>query len=210
MHPGSAPPNYFSLFQDKTAGYSVASVRFALNKFGRTVALPLLLSLAFSEGILRAEEQSSRLGGVDSWAGRPALPALVNPVVSSRLQSVLSLRGQWEFVTQEIAPLRHPTWRAFYSKPWPQSRAIQVPGCWEAQGVGTPGIGNAWDTRWDNCAKPLRWIYMGDAWYRKTATIPPSWKGQRIWLKVGGVRSQGWFWVSQTKVAWVDNYCGTY
>lgn len=210
MHPGSAPPNYFSLFQDKTAGYSVASVRFALNKFGRTVALPLLLSLAFSEGILRAEEQSSRLGGVDSWAGRPALPALVNPVVSSRLQSVLSLRGQWEFVTQEIAPLRHPTWRAFYSKPWPQSRAIQVPGCWEAQGVGTPGIGNAWDTRWDNCAKPLRWIYMGDAWYRKTATIPPSWKGQRIWLKVGGVRSQGWFWVNQTKVAWVDNYCGTY
>ena len=85
---------------------------------------------------LRAGENPGGLGDVETWAGRPALPALVNPVVKSRLQSVVSLRGEWEFITRDTAPLRHPGWNAFYSKPWHGSRTIQVPGCWEAQGVG--------------------------------------------------------------------------
>jgi hypothetical protein len=134
----------------------------------------------------------------------------VNAVVKSPLQSVISLRGEWEFTTRDTAPLRHPGWNAFYSKPWPGSRMIQVPGCWEAQGVGSPGMGDSWDCKWDHCAKPLRSVYKGDAWYRKTVTIPEDWRGRRVWLKVGGVRSQGWFWVNNAPVAWVDNYCGTF
>ena len=159
---------------------------------------------------LRAGESARALGGVESWAGRPALPALVNPVVKSPLQSVVSLRGEWEFITRDTAPLRHPGWNAFYSKPWHGSRTIQVPGCWEAQGVGSPGMGDSWDCKWDHCSKPLRWEYKGDAWYRKTVTLPENWLGKRVWLKIGGVRSQGWFWVNNTPVAWIDNYCGTY
>ena len=174
----------------------------------------LLLALCLACGLgamaAPAEEETGWLEGVDSWGGRKPLPAVVNPVVRSPLQRVLSLRGEWEFVTRETAPLRHPEWHAFYAKPWPDVRHIQVPGCWEEQGVGTPGLGDSWDCKWDHCAKPLRHIYMGDAWYRKTVSIPEAWRGQRIWLKVGGVRSQGWFWVNHTPVAWVDNYCGTY
>jgi len=185
-------------------------VVFPLKKIYRIAAVLHSCALGLFGATVFPEKPATVLTGVDTWAGRPGLPALVNPAVTSPLQSVLSLRGEWEFVTQETAPLRHPTWRAFYAKAWPQSRQIQVPGCWEAQGIGTPGMGDAWDTRWDHCAKPLRWVYRGDAWYRKTVTIPEKWNGQRIWLKVGGVRSQGWFWVNQTKVAWVDNYCGTY
>lgn len=157
-----------------------------------------------------AGEEGAGPTGVASWGGRVALPAVVNPVVRSSRQAVLSLRGDWEFVTQDVAPLRHPRWRAFYAKPWPESRPIQVPGCWEAQGVGAPGMGESWDCKWDHCAKPLRSVYLGDAWYRKQVTVPETWRGQRVWLKIGGVRSQGWFWVNQTPVAWVDNYCGTY
>jgi len=41
-------------------------------------------------------------GNPAAW-GRLALPAVVNPVVRSPLQSVLSLRGEWEFVTQGVA-----------------------------------------------------------------------------------------------------------
>ncbi len=170
----------------------------------------LLLATALQKTAVSAEEKTAWLRGVETWGGRPALPALVNPVVTSPLQSVLRLRGEWEFVTRETAPLRHPAWNAFYGKPWPEARSIQVPACWEAQGVGTPGVGDSWDCKWDHCAKPLRWVYKGDAWYRKTVSIPAAWRGQRIWLKVGGVRSQGWFWVNRTPVAWVDNYCGTY
>ncbi len=150
------------------------------------------------------------LSGVDTWGGRKAQPAVVNPDVRSPLQSVVSLRGEWEFVTQGVAPLRHPGWNAFYDKPWPGSRKITVPGCWEAQGVGVPGHSTTWDCKWDHGPRELRNVYMGEAWYRKTVDIPAAWQGKRVWLKVGGVRSQGWFWVNGKTVAWVDTYCGSY
>jgi hypothetical protein len=156
------------------------------------------------------EPGGARGSGVETWACRDALPAVVNPAVRSPLQDVVSLRGEWTFVTQDVAPSRHPKWRAFYAKEWPGARTIHVPGCWEAQGVGEPGLGDSWDCKWDHCAKPLRHIYQGEAWYRKTVGIPQAWHGKRVWLKVGGVRSQGWFWVNGKTVAWVDTYCGTY
>lgn len=183
----------------------------ALKIVGGLSALVLHFTGGLGGVAFAAREAGEWLTGVETWGGRAAIPALVNPAVKSPLQAVLSLRGEWEFVTQvEVRPLRHPGWSAFYAKPWPDARPIQVPGCWEAQGVGTPGMGESWDCKWDHCAKPLRSVYKGDAWYRKKVTLPETWRGKRIWLKVGGVRSQGWFWVNQTPVAWVDNYCGTY
>ena len=172
--------------------------------------LLLCLASGMAWASLQAKEADEWLKGLDTWGGRKALPAVVNPAVRSPLQDVVSLRGEWEFVTQGVAPSRHPYWRAFYSKPWPGSKTLQVPGCWEAQGVGEPGLGDSWDCKWDHCAKPLRNLYEGEAWYRKTVGIPAAWQGKRVWLKVGGVRSQGWFWVNGKTVAWVDNYCGTY
>jgi len=165
----------------------------------------LLLGIAMG-----ASADESTLSGVESWGYRKALPAVVNQVTRSPLQETLSLRGEWEFVTQGVAPSRHPGWRSFYAKPWPGARKIQVPGCWEGQGVGEPGPSVTWDCKWDHGPRELRNVYMGEAWYRKTVTIPPAWEGKRIWLKVGGLRSQGWFWVNEKPVAWVDNYCGTY
>lgn len=175
----------------------------------KAAAAVLCLATAFVELAVHAEDVPWRLQGVDTWGGRPAMPAVVNPVVASPLQSVLSLRGEWEFVTRETGLLRHPRVQ-FCAQPWAGARTIQVPGCWEAQGVGAPGMGDSWDCKWDHCAKPLRSVYLGGAWYRKKVAIPDAWRGQRVWLKVGGVRSQGWFWVNQTPVAWIDNYCGTY
>ncbi|MCX6929621.1 MAG: hypothetical protein NT154_41365, partial [Verrucomicrobia bacterium] len=186
------------------------AVSSAWNRLFTTAVIILSLISGLGSIAAQAEEETGWLQGVDTWGGRQALPAVVNPVVRSPLQSVLSLRGEWEFVTRDVAPLRHPGWNAFYVKPWSGARTIQVPACWEAQGVGTSGMGDSWDCKWDHCAKPLRWLYKGDAWYRKRVTIPEGWRNHRIWLKVGGVRSQGWFWVNQTPVAWVDNYCGTY
>jgi len=158
-----------------------------------------------------ASGQETWLTGTDSWGGRQALPAVVNPVLRSPLQEVLSLRGEWDFVNMPPnRPRRHPGWDRFYSKPWPNARAIRVPGCWEAQGIGEPGMSTPWDCLWDCGPKPLRHLFMGEGWYRKAVGIPSAWKGKRVWLKVGGVRAQGWFWVNNKPVAWVDNYCGTY
>ena len=176
----------------------------------KKAGLLMAVAVALLGGGAPASAEESWLSGADSWGGRPSLPAVVNPAVHSELQNVISLRGEWEFITKGVAPSRHPSWRAFYAKPWPGSRTIEIPACWEAQGVGLPGMGDSWDCKWDHCAKPLRSIYQGEAWYRKKVDIPSSWQGRRIWLKVGGVRSQGWFWVNNKTVAWVDNYCGTY
>lgn len=157
-----------------------------------------------------ATADDDALRGVESWAWRRAWPAVVNPVVRSPRAQVISLRGAWEFVTRGVAPSRHPNWVAFYSQPWPGARTLQVPGSWEAQGVGEPGPSVTWDPKWDHGPRQLRHVYMGEAWYRRTVDLPAAWAGQRVWLKVGGLRSQGWFWVNGTRVAWVDNYCGTY
>ena len=166
------------------------------------------------------------LHGVDTWAGIKPLPAVVNPVGREDSADLISLRGEWEFVTQPKAfcrRYRHTkvafakvdeqtprVRRSSMDTPWSEARKINVPGVWEAQGVGEPGMSLTWDPLWDCSSKKLHHIYMGEGWYRKDVVLPPGWNGKRVWLKIGGVRSQGWFWVNKHPVAWVDNYCGTY
>jgi len=146
-----------------------------------------------------------------TWGGRKAHSAVVNPVMGNEAGSIVSLRGEWEFTPHAGNLGRNGIWKPIYkTKAWPDVRAIQVPACWEAQGVGAPGMGDSWDQKGDHNAKPIRHKHMGSGWYRKTVKIPAAWKGMRVWLKIGGVKSVGWFWVNDRQVALVDNYCGTY
>ena len=166
------------------------------------------------------------LHGVDTWAGIKPLPAVVNPVGREPSPYLVSLRGEWDFVEQPQAFVRRyrhtkvpfakvdertPASRCSgMDRPWSKARKIEVPGAWEAQGVGEPGMSVTWDPLWDCSPKKLNHVYMGEGWYRKDVALPADWAGRKVWLKVGGVKSQGWFWVNKRPVAWVDNYCGTY
>ena len=148
-----------------------------------------------------------------TWGGRAPHPAVVNPVLGEDAASVISLRGEWEFVSFDTAkPYRNGVWPKMYketTKFWKDSRKILVPGCWEAQGVGEPGDSVSWDATWDNNIKPLRHRLMGECWYRRNVEIPSSWTGKRIWIKFGGVKNAGWVWVNERQVAYIDNYCAT-
>ena len=182
----------------------------------------LLAAVACAELVLHGEE----LQGVDTWAGIKPLPAVVNPVGREASPYLISLRGEWEFVTQPKAFCRRyrhtktpfakvdeqtpAICRSRMDTPWTEARKIQVPGAWEAQGVGEPGMSIPWDPLWDSSPKKINHIYMGEGWYRKDVVLPSGWNGKKVWLKIGGVKSQGWFWVNKHPVAWVDNYCGTY
>ena len=83
------------------------------------------------------------LRGRESWAGIKAHPAVVNPVARPADDpQTLSLRGTWDFYTD--APCKHYNTignMGFdgcgrgWSSP-ERCRKIQVPGCWESQGVG--------------------------------------------------------------------------
>ncbi len=146
-----------------------------------------------------------------TWGGIPSHPAVVNPVTGQDARSVMSLRGEWEFSEPaRDLPNRNGCWGNFNAKQeWKSARKIQVPACWESQGVGERGASEPWDPTWDCSPKPLRNKYMGEGWYRKKVVIPADWKDKRIWLKVGGVKSIAWIWVNDRQVAHIDNYCAT-
>ena len=88
-------------------------------------------------------------------------------------------------------------------------RKIRVPGCWEAQGVGTNDMSRSWVCWWDAAPKPIRHAFWGEGWYRKRVVVPESWKGRRVWLKMSTVGTEGWFWVNGNQAANVSFYCGT-
>ena len=168
-------------------------------------ALSFLLAVVATGACLRAED-------ADPWGTRPASPAVVHSVVISPLQNILPLRGEWDFVTDPQLMGRHrmgkgPGWN---EPDWTGARKIVVPGCWEAQGVGEPGMSHDWGLPFDCIPRPLNHVYMGTARYRRVIGIPADWAGKRVWLKVGGVRTEAWFWVNQQRVGHLNTYCGSY
>lgn len=160
-----------------------------------------LLALSAAPAPLRAEE----------WGTRPATPAVVHPAILSPRQEVLSLRGDWDFLLDEDRSLAEAAEAgALAADCWEKARAIQVPGCWEAQGVGTPDMSQPWDMFWDWNPRPMSHVYMGSVLYRKKIEIPASWKNKTVHLKVGGVRTEARFWVNGHPVGEINTFCGTY
>lgn len=149
----------------------------------RTVSLSaalVLVSCAFGRGSVE-------------WSGIEPHPAVVSPVCAPADGSVIDLAGEWEFCTLRHGADRSQFFRRIQlKKEWPDARKIRVPGTWEDQGVGgaaqLPARVCYGGVRHDF---PLRHSFVGNGWYRRTAEIPRAWVGKRIWLKVGGVASQG-------------------
>jgi beta-galactosidase/beta-glucuronidase len=147
------------------------------------------------------------IGQAPAAQERQATPAVVNPPLASPLRETISLDGTWDFATDPDNTGEEQEWFR-PGKPLPNKVSINVPACWEAQGIGGPG--KSTPTTPEQSVRPLKGSYVGTAWYKKEVPIPRSWRGKQIWLKVGGVHAQGWFWVNGTYVAHVANYCGTY
>lgn len=166
----------------------------------------LLFAAVLVSPLLLGEEPA------DPWGPCPATPAVVHPAAVSPLQEIMLLRGAWDFATDPRLMGRHrmgkgPAWN---EPDWTGARPIGVPGCWEAQGVGEPGMSVDWGLPFDCIPRPLNHVYMGTARYRRAVEIPAGWAGKRVWLKVGGVRTEAWFWVNQQRVAHLNTYCGSY
>ena len=135
----------------------------------------------------------------------PPSPAVVNTVFRSELRPWVSLDGEWDFALDPKDVGENERW---FSTGKSFDMKIHVPGAWEAQGVGEPGLSQP--TSLEYIRIPLRHEYVGSAWYRKAVRLPGGWTGKRIWFKVGGVNSQGWFWLNGKPVGHLDTYCGTY
>ena len=173
--------------------------------------------LGLTHGVLQKSEPGHSLWWLtvlcwlslsSAWAQeREATPAVVNPALRSALRETLSLDGDWDFATD---PARVGQQQVWFDPGFVLTNklTLQVPGCWEAQGVGGPGNSTAVTPEYS--IRPLRGSYVGTAWYRKTVTLPASWASKQVWLKIGGVHAQGWFWVNGTYVGHNACYAGAY
>ena len=137
-------------------------------------------------------------------------PAVVDPAMRSPFRETVSLNGTWDFCTDPQLQGESAGWY-LPGKVLPSVRLLQVPGCWEAQGVGEPGLSSANNKLvYEPTNVKLRPAYTGAGWYKKAMAIPPNWAGKQIWLKLGGVNARGWIWVNGTFVARDWAYCGTW
>ena len=133
-------------------------------------------------------------------------PTVVNPVFRSTARPWLSLDGEWDFSLDPNDEGLKEGW--FSPEHWQAQqsrlRKISVPGAWEAQGVGEPGLSHS--TAREFARIPLGHEYVGIAWYKKTFSVPAGWKDKRAWLKIGGVNSKGWFWLNGGYLGSLYNY----
>ena len=122
------------------------------------------------------------LVGTDSWAGRRSRLAVVNPAVPADDGSVMSLDGEWEFAAfrhaLESRDLQYELEKDFWGRDgvWKNVRKINVPGCWEAQGVGEEGRSYGYNSR-PSKEKKLRHAHLGNGFYRHGAEVvdrPPT------------------------------------
>ena len=194
---------------------------------GRTTVLVVLAFVVCAasgawDDEFKAFQRKAGVSGADAWAGIPRHPAVVNPPVRAEGTPFISLAGEWEFIVrrhgasnrslQEIP--KGVRWGGQRNK-WYGSmgtdvvQRVAVPGCWEASGIGGPGKGIPHLCS-DSTEQAQRHLHAGACWYRKVVGIPSDWSGKRIWLKVGGVRSRGWFYVNGHGVALFDSGVGAW
>ena len=193
----------------------------------KTLAICILAAVPSAQGAwdaeFRAFERRIGVSGGDVWAGIPRHPAVVNPPVRAEGTKYISLAGEWELVKRphgavagrSLQEIQHGIrWggqrnRWYASSGTDTVHRVIVPGCWEASGVGEPGKGVP-HLCYDSIEQELRHFYSGACWYRKDVAIPADWKGSRLWLKVGGIRSRGWCYVNGHAVALFDAGVGAW
>jgi len=110
----------------------------------------------------------------------PLMPKLTN---SGFIRESIKLSGKWDF---RIDPTEIGESTGWFYPSTVFTQKINVPGAWQAQGVGVQ-------------SQKLFHDYSGSGWYRKTVVIPVSWKGKVIWLNFGGVHRYADVWVNGIK-----------
>ena len=120
-----------------------------------------------------------------------------------------SLNGMWK-ISWVGDPARRV--RGFEAPDFDDSTwaTIDVPSCVETRGFGVPGYVN---TRYPHANRPpfvldvesLTGDYNPVSSYRRTFTVPESWKGRRVILRFDGVYSAYNVWVNGHKVGYAED-----
>jgi len=126
--------------------------------------------------------------------------ALAAPGTPGRATSpwVRSLNGTWRFRwVRNAADRPKEFWREeFDDSAWD---GIPVPSNWEIVGYGVPIYTNIpYPFPPDPPRVPVAWSPVGS--YRRTFEVPADWRGMRVALQLGSVKSAGYVWVNGREV----------
>ncbi len=122
----------------------------------------------------------------------------------------VDLSGPWEF---RIDPLDVGKAERWFEDHVPYGRTVNVPGAWNAQGVGFESDEQLRRYEADRLEEQkalnrlgilgvqrdsdrLFHVYPGPAWYRRRVTIPDAWEGLVPWLVFTGVHREAQVWVN--------------
>lgn len=119
----------------------------------------------------------------------------------------LSLEGKWKFhfvKDHNLAPA------GFYAVGYDDTgwEDFPVPGLFELNGHGDPtykNVGYAWATQFKNNPPYVEEKNNYTGSYRKTITVPATWKGDRIYLHVGSATSNLSVWVNGKFVGYSED-----
>ena len=123
--------------------------------------------------------------------GAKRSPFAVNPVLRHESERRQALDGEWLF---RLDPEDRGIDERWFDDPAALTDRVRVPGCWQGQGRGGDGVDRVWDFRLE--ARVFRATYRGAGWYGRTFRPAPAWKGERIWIGVGGVHPSAELWLN--------------
>ena len=149
---------------------------------------------------------------VNTEAPRSSFFAFENVDLASRgdkkqSSRYMSLEGMWKFNFVQ----NHNEAPADFFKPGFNDAAwvdFPVPGLFETNGYGDmiyKNVGYSWDTQFESNPPYVeeRNNYTGS--YRRTVTVPASWKGENIYLHVGSATSNLEVWVNGKHVGYSED-----
>ena len=176
-----------------------------------TLGLAVLLSLSANAQTF-TEWQDAGVNAVNRAPMHTDYFAYETPELAARGERessiyYMSLNGQWKFNWVRHADARP----ADFWKPGYNDRAwdtMPVPGVWELNGYGDPlyvNVGYPWREQYQNNPPqvPTEENHVGS--YRRTITVPASWKGKDIIAHFGSVTSNIYLWVNGKYVGYSED-----
>ena len=144
-------------------------------------------------------QETVGIGGENGFliqAGRVRL------MCQSEHRPLIRLDGEWAFAVDPEGVGEKDKW---YIDPNRFSDRVQVPGNWNAQGVGGNSTAS-FKAQATGPMKPalhvkLRGSYFGPAWYCRQVRVSADWRGRRTFLTFGGVMPNLRLWLNGRFVA---------
>ena len=130
---------------------------------------------------------------------RKMIPATVNPPETAAAELRMNLSGTWQ---ARIDPDNIGVEQKWYANPYAVMERVTVPGTIQTSGLGNDDLEIQKEFGLE--IRPFRSTYCGIAWFRRSFTVPDTFRSKRIWLLFGGVAPTPEIWVNAVRVG--DNH----